>query len=78
MQIAATAFPIDLAALKVRLEPLGQLRANEYALRFSTGPYELTVFADGRAIVQGTTDIAASSRPVNLRANGFGARCLAD
>ena len=48
--------PIDLAALQVRLEPLGQVRANEYALRFFTAPYELTVFPDGRAIVKGTND----------------------
>jgi molybdopterin/thiamine biosynthesis adenylyltransferase len=56
VQISGVARPIDLAALKVRLEPLGQVRANEYALRFSTGPYELTVFPDGRAIVKGTSD----------------------
>jgi adenylyltransferase/sulfurtransferase len=56
VQIAGTACPIDLAALKVRLEPLGQVRANEYALRFSTGAYELTVFPDGRTIVKGTAD----------------------
>jgi adenylyltransferase/sulfurtransferase len=32
------------------------VRANEYALRFTTGAYELTVFPDGRAIVKGTSD----------------------
>ena len=32
------------------------MRANEYALRFFTAPYELTVFPDGRAIVKGTSD----------------------
>jgi hypothetical protein len=56
VQISGAARPIDLAALQVRLEPLGQVRANEYALRFFTGPYELTVFPDGRAIVKGTSD----------------------
>ena len=35
---------------------LGQVRANEYALRFFADPYELTVFPDGRAIVKGTSD----------------------
>jgi len=35
---------------------LGTVRANEYALRFQTEAYELTVFADGRAIVKGTGD----------------------
>jgi adenylyltransferase/sulfurtransferase len=48
--------PVDLAALAQALAPLGEVRANEYALRFSTPPYEITVFADGRAIVKGTGD----------------------
>jgi adenylyltransferase/sulfurtransferase len=56
VQISGVARPIDLAALEVRLEPLGVVRANEYALRFSTGAYELTVFPDGRTIVKGTSD----------------------
>lgn len=49
---------VDLQALRSRLEPLGATAANEYALRFTTGPYALTVFADGRAIVKGTDDPA--------------------
>ena len=48
--------PIDLAELKARLEPLGEVRANEFALRFLIAPYEMTVFPDGRAIVKGTSD----------------------
>jgi adenylyltransferase/sulfurtransferase len=56
VQISGVARPIDLAALQVRLEPLGAVRANEYALRFRTGAYELTVFPDGRTIVKGTSD----------------------
>ena len=47
---------VDLAALHSRLAPLGATAANEFALRFSTGDYSLTVFADGRAIVKGTDD----------------------
>jgi len=58
VQISGTAGPIDLAALRVRLEPLGQVRANEFALRFFAAPYELTVFPDGRTIVKGTSDTA--------------------
>jgi len=42
--------------LKSRLEPLGEVRANEFALRFLIAPYEMTVFQDGRAIVKGTSD----------------------
>jgi molybdopterin-synthase adenylyltransferase len=48
--------PLDLAALRASLAPLGEVRANEFALRFAVPPYEITVFADGRAIVKGTDD----------------------
>jgi molybdopterin/thiamine biosynthesis adenylyltransferase len=47
---------VDLSELRTRLEPLGQVRSNEFALRFFVEPYELTVFPDGRAIVKGTSD----------------------
>jgi molybdopterin/thiamine biosynthesis adenylyltransferase len=48
--------PIDLTALEARLKPLGQVRANGLLLRFTYAPYTLTVFPDGRALIQGTTD----------------------
>jgi molybdopterin/thiamine biosynthesis adenylyltransferase len=51
---------VDLAELRDRLEPLGEVRANEFALRFLTGEFEMTVFADGRAIVKGTSDIGVA------------------
>lgn len=47
---------LDLAKLKARLEPIGEVRANEFALRFIVAPYEMTVFPDGRAIIKGTSD----------------------
>ena len=53
---------LDLAALRARLEPLGPVRANEYLLRCQFAPYEITVFADGRAIVKGTSDPAVARR----------------
>jgi adenylyltransferase/sulfurtransferase len=56
VQIHERERPIDLAALKARLEPLGEVRSNEFALRFLVAPYEMTVFPDGRAIVKGTSD----------------------
>ena len=56
VQIHERERPIDLLELRARLEPLGEVRANEFAVRFRTGPYELTVFADGRAIVKGAAD----------------------
>jgi molybdopterin/thiamine biosynthesis adenylyltransferase len=52
--------PIDLTQLETRLRPLGQIqdvRANGLLLRFTYPPYTLTVFPDGRALIQGTTDI---------------------
>jgi adenylyltransferase/sulfurtransferase len=48
--------PLDLAELRERLAPLGDVRANEFALRFRVEPYEMTIFPDGRAIVKGTND----------------------
>jgi adenylyltransferase/sulfurtransferase len=48
--------PFDLAALKQRLEPIGTVRSNAHLLRFEYDPYILTVFRDGRALIQGTTD----------------------
>ena len=47
---------LDLEDLKRRLLPLGEVRANEFGLRFFCPPYEMTIFRDGRAIVKGTTD----------------------
>jgi adenylyltransferase/sulfurtransferase len=48
--------PVDLALLAQRLEGLGRVLENGFALRFSRDPYEMTVFPDGRAIIKGTTD----------------------
>jgi adenylyltransferase/sulfurtransferase len=56
VQIHERERPLDLQALKDRLEPLGEVRANEFALRFLVAPYEMTVFPDGRAIIKGTSD----------------------
>ena len=52
--------PVDLAALTARLRQhsdVDGLRSNDLLLRFRRGSYTLTVFSDGRAIIQGTTDI---------------------
>jgi molybdopterin-synthase adenylyltransferase len=49
---------LDLGELKRRLAPLGEVRANEFALRFFAAPYEMTVFPDGLAIIKGTADVA--------------------
>ena len=51
--------PIDLAALEATLarQPdLEALRSNALLLRFRRGAHTVTVFPDGRALIQGTTD----------------------
>jgi molybdopterin-synthase adenylyltransferase len=53
--------PVDFTALRARLAAhadITDLRSNDLLLRFRRGPLTLTLFADGRAIIQGTTDIA--------------------
>jgi adenylyltransferase/sulfurtransferase len=61
VQIAPpNATKIDLKALAEKLTPLGDVRVNEYLLRFSHNGTELTVFTDGRAIIKGTDDISAA------------------
>ncbi len=49
--------PVDFAAMRDRLAPHGQVRFNELLLRFERPPHTLTLFSDGRAIIQGTTDV---------------------
>jgi molybdopterin/thiamine biosynthesis adenylyltransferase len=52
--------PIDLDAMHRRLAAHGDIesvRSNDLLLRFERPPHTLTLFADGRAIIQGTTDI---------------------
>jgi adenylyltransferase/sulfurtransferase len=56
VQVRGRERPLDLEELRRRLEPLGPVRANEYALRFSPNGYEITFFPDGRAIVKGVSD----------------------
>ena len=51
---------IDLGALREKLAPAGEVKANDYLLRFRTGEYELTVFQDARSIIRGTDDIATA------------------
>jgi len=51
---------VDFSSLAERLRPAGEVRFNEYLLRFKTGPFELTVFQDARSIVRGTDQIATA------------------
>ncbi len=60
VQIHEHGRPVDFEELAARLRPLGNVRSNSMLLRFERGEHTLTVFTDGRAIVQGTTDVAAA------------------
>jgi adenylyltransferase/sulfurtransferase len=57
VQIHEHSRPVNLAEMEIRLRPHGHVRSNSMLLRFERGDHVLTVFADGRAIVQGTTDV---------------------
>ena len=61
VQIHERGRALDLGLLKNRLAPTVEgLRHNEFLLRFRIAPYEITVFADGRAIFKGTKDPAVA------------------
>ena len=60
VQIHERTRPLDLPELAKSLEGLGTVRANEFALRFHDGDYEVTIFPDGRAIIKGTTEIGVA------------------
>jgi molybdopterin/thiamine biosynthesis adenylyltransferase len=59
VQIHERTRTMDLHALGLRLAPIvGEVCQNDFLLRFRVAPYEMTVFADGRAILKGTKDPA--------------------
>jgi len=61
VQIHERGRQLDLGLLRSRLAPaVDDVRHNEFLLRFRVAPYEMTVFADGRAILKGTKDPAVA------------------
>jgi molybdopterin/thiamine biosynthesis adenylyltransferase len=62
VQIHERGRKLDLAALGRRLSngSTGDIRNNEFLLRFHVAPYEMTIFADGRAVIKGTKDPAVA------------------
>ena len=58
VQIHERERPIDFDEISRRLTPHGEVKHNDFVLRFWRDPYELTLFPDGRAIIKGTTDTA--------------------
>ena len=57
VQIHEHSRPVDFPALAARLTLLGDVRWNSMLLRFTYGDYTLSVFADGRTVVQGTSEV---------------------
>ncbi len=51
---------IDLKLFSEKLAHLGDVKQNEYLVRFTAGENEITVFRDGRAIIKGTDEIAVA------------------
>lgn len=60
VQLTAEPLGAPLAELADRLAALGPVVRNAYLVRAAIGAYEITVFADGRAIVAGTDDPAVA------------------
>jgi molybdopterin-synthase adenylyltransferase len=61
VQIHERGRALDLSALRCRLSAtIPEVRHNEFLLCFRVDPYQMTVFADGRAILKGTKDPAVA------------------
>ena len=61
VQIHERSRSLDFAALEKRLAATASdVRQNNFLLQFRVAPYQMTVFADGRAIVKGTRDPAVA------------------
>jgi adenylyltransferase/sulfurtransferase len=48
---------LDFQQLAERLSATGEVKFNDYLLRFRTGEFELTVFQDARSIIRGTSEV---------------------
>jgi adenylyltransferase/sulfurtransferase len=53
----AQATQLNFEELAERLRVTGEVKFNDYLLRFRTGDFELTVFQDARSIIRGTSEI---------------------
>jgi adenylyltransferase/sulfurtransferase len=51
---------MNLDAIAGRLEPICRLEQNRFLVRATIDGYQLTVFSDGRAIINGTYDIGVA------------------
>jgi hypothetical protein len=62
VQIHERSRKLDLRELGQRIASgsAAEIRNNDFLLRFAVPPYEMTVFAVGRAIIKGTKDPAVA------------------
>jgi adenylyltransferase/sulfurtransferase len=51
---------LNLTTLGERLSAAGEVKLNDYLLRFRTGEFEMTIFQDARSIIRGTDDVATA------------------
>jgi adenylyltransferase/sulfurtransferase len=51
---------LNLRELAEKLRVTGEVKFNDYLLRFRTGDFELTVFQDARSIIRGTSEITTA------------------
>ncbi len=51
---------LDLSAMGKNLELYGPVRSNDFLLKCTNPPYELTLFRDGRAIIKGTEEASVA------------------
>ena len=56
----AQATQLNFEELANRLRVTGEVKFNDYLLRFRTGEFELTVFQDARSIIRGTSEITTA------------------
>ena len=54
----AQATRLDFPQLAERLRPAGEVKFNDYLLRFRTGEFEMTIFQDARSIIRGTDEVS--------------------
>ncbi|MFI5101205.1 MAG: ThiF family adenylyltransferase [Actinomycetes bacterium] len=52
--------PLDLAGLGRKLAGIAPVTSNDYLVRCVVEGHEMTIFADGRAIIKGTTDLSVA------------------
>jgi adenylyltransferase/sulfurtransferase len=58
VQLAPSTGNLSLDALGKKLDGVGRLTMNSYLLRLAIDGFTITLFADGRAIISGTDDVA--------------------